>query len=48
MRLGKSRVSFGAKKVKALITKLNACKATVNLALNCATLYVSFLFSAEM
>jgi hypothetical protein len=34
-----AKVGFlGAKKVKALITELNTCKATINLALNCATL----------
>jgi hypothetical protein len=38
----RAKVGFlGAKKVQALITELNTCKATINLALNCATLYTS-------
>jgi hypothetical protein len=42
---------FGAKELKALkalITEVNIYKATVNSALGCATLYVSFLLSVEV
>jgi hypothetical protein len=46
--IGQKYEFFWCRKVKALITKLNTCKATVNLELSCATLYVSFLFSAEV
>jgi hypothetical protein len=38
---------FGAKKVEALITDLNTCKATISLALNSANLYVSMNIDAS-